>query len=216
MKLWQRLKGMRVTEQLAELFQTKGRDEQGAMLEALEHYVGEFRRVEREQRPSTGARAFATHEAMTVWIAQAVARPPGGAVVQCRRGCASCCRLLITVFPDEAALALDAAREAGLELDRDRLHRQAAARTVGAWRALSREDRTCVFLQGDECGIYEHRPSACRKYAVASPRELCDTDQHPGTEVAMVVSGMAEIITSAAVTVWGEAPFAAAVLKALA
>lgn len=214
MNLRKRLKGVRVTEQLAEQFERASPNYQVHMLGALEHYVGEFRRAD-EQQPTPGGRALGVHHVMTIWLEDAAAKPPGGHVVQCRRGCSSCCRLMITVFPDEALLAVFAARAAGVDIDRGRLERQAKARNVVEWRRLSREDRTCVFLRNDECSIYEHRPSSCRKYQVVTPAEHCDTDKHPGHKVGMAVSAMAEILASAAITAWGESLMAPALLRAL-
>lgn len=211
--LEKRLAGVRVTEQLAEQIRRASSRDFAQILEMLEFYLGQFRRADREQRPSPGGRAAGVHDALVMPIAQV--RPPAGHTVQCRRGCASCCRLMITVFPDEATLAVLFAESIGLVIDRERLERQAEADTLEKWRRLSREDRTCVFLRDEQCGIYEHRPSACHKYAVASPPEFCDNDRHPGHEVAMVVSAEAEAITSAAITVWGRSLFAPALLAAL-
>lgn len=209
------LKGVRVTEQLAEQIQRANPMLQAEIIGGLEHYVRELRRSEREQHPSVGGRAVGAYHAMTVWLEPANIRPPAGLTVQCRSGCASCCRLMITVFPDEAALAVLAARDAGIELDREKLQRQALAATVDEWRGLSREDRTCVFLRDEQCSIYEYRPAACRKYMVVTPPEFCDTDRHPGYEVGMLAVAMAEAIMSAAITVWGESKFAPALLAAM-
>src|SRR6185369_5054629 len=115
----------------------------------------------------------------------------------------------------EARLAILAADEAGLQVDRERLRRQAEARTTDEWGALSREDRTCVFLRDEQCAIYEHRPSACRKYMVATPPELCVTDRHPRQEVAVLACNAAEVITSAAITTWGWDPMAPALLRVI-
>lgn len=209
-KRLERLHGIKVTEQLAEQLRQANAPDRALMLDALEHYVGEFRRADREQHPSPGGRAACAHDTMTVWITQAVEHPPAGAAVQCKRGCAHCCRLLVSVMDDEAALALLAAEDVGLTIDRERLERQAAATTTEEWRQLPYEDRACVFLRGEECGIYEYRPSSCRKYMVASAPELCNTEERTGGEVTMLSSAMAEIIASAALTVWGWRPFAQA------
>ena len=215
MNLRKRLKGVRVTVQLAEQINRAPMAEKLGMLDALDHYRAEFKRGERTQRPSPGGLAAGAHDAMQTWIDDAVANPPAGRVASCQRGCAHCCRLLVSVFPDEATLAMIAADDVGLQVDRERLHRQAEARTTDEWGALSRDDRTCVFLRDEQCAIYEHRPSACRKYMVASPPELCDTDRHPGQEVAVLACNAAEVITSAAITTWGWEPLAAALLRVI-
>jgi Fe-S-cluster containining protein len=210
MNLEKRLRGVKITEQLAEQLRQAKAPDRALMLDTLEHNVREFRQAERKQHPSPGGRAAGAHDAMAVWIAQAIEHPPAGAAVQCKRGCAHCCRLLVSVLDDEAVLALLAAEDVGLTIDRERLERQAAATTKEEWGRLPYEDRACVFLRGEECGIYEYRPSSCRKYMVVSAPELCNTDQHPGEVVAILASAMAEIITSAALSVWGWRPLAQA------
>lgn len=212
----ERLRGVKVTEQLAEVYRRADDALRSELTDALEFYQAQFRRGEREQEVSPGGLAAGAHDAMTIWLEEAAANPPAGQTVQCRRGCAGCCRILVSVFPDEATLAVVFARHVGLEMDRAKLKRQAAASgSVKAWRRLSYEDRTCVFLRGEECGIYEHRPSACRKYMVVSPPERCDTRKYPGGETAMLSSNAAEVITSAAAIVWGWVPLPGAVLEAL-
>jgi Fe-S-cluster containining protein len=206
---------MKVTEQLAEQARQASQAMREHMLDALDHYYDQFKHADREQQPSPGGRAAGVHDAMTIWIDTMRANPPGSHTVQCRRGCASCCRLMVSVFPDEATLALIAAQDAGLELDRDLMRRQAVATNVDEWKRLPYADRACVFLRNEECAIYEHRPSSCRKYAVVTPPELCNTETHPGYQVGMAVSAMAEIITSAAISTWGFEGLAASMLKAL-
>lgn len=209
-----RLRGVKVSEQLAAQIRGASPEEFGQILDMLDHYVQAMQRANREQRPSPGGRAAGVHDAMTQPLANV--RLPAGRTVQCRSGCASCCRVLVTVFPDEATLALMAAADVGIEVDRERLARQAAAgHSVEKWRELSRADRTCVFLRDERCTVYEHRPGACRKYAVASSPEFCDVDRHPGHDVEVVAAVEAEVISSAAMTVYGQAPFAVALLAAL-
>jgi hypothetical protein len=214
-RLVDRLRGVKISEQLDAMIRRASPQAHAQLLAMLDYYLEQLRRAHREQQPSPGGRAAGVHDAMAQPLRNAWAKPPAGHTVQCRAGCASCCRLMITVFPDEAVLALFAAESVGVVPDRTRLERQATARTLREWNALSREDRTCVFLRDERCSIYEHRPSACRKYAVVSPPELCDTDLHPGHRVDMVVSAEAEIITSAAMTVWGRAPWPEALIAAL-
>lgn len=133
-----------------------------------------------------------------------------GPDVQCRKGCASCCRLQVDVTPHEAKLLWLIAKHDGLRVDEAKLERQAA----GPWDQLPIEDRRCVFLSAeDECRVYAHRPSACRKYLVKSLPDLCDMDEHPGGEVAIVFSLEAEIVSSAAMTVYGAEDMASMLLK---
>lgn len=102
------------------------------------------------------------------------------------------------------------ARAEGIEIDAEKLARQASV----PWDQLPIEDQRCLFLSADnECRVYEHRPGACRKYMVKSNPDLCDTTKHPGGEVAIVFSMEAEIISSAAMTVYGAGDMATMLLK---
>lgn len=207
----------RATIALAEQFRRSTDRDQRIIFDALEHYTDQFRRADVEQHPDPGGKAAGTHDAMAEWIRRTVKGQPARRPVSCRRGCSHCCRLQVDVFPDEAALALIAADAAGLAVDRERLRRQADADTLEQWSALPSSDRACVFLTAaGECGIYEHRPAACRKYMVATAPELCDTDANPGASVGVVVSTMAEVIASAAFDAWGRSHMAPALLAALA
>lgn len=128
--------------------------------------------------------------------------------VQCRKGCASCCHLNVDIFTQEAKLLLMLAREQGIEIDWERVERQAAKNSAN-WRELSIEDQACVFLAGDRtCRVYEHRPGACRKYLVATDPDLCDQNKYPGGDVGVVFDTQAEIVHSAAMTVFGAGPMA--------
>jgi Fe-S-cluster containining protein len=123
--------------------------------------------------------------------------------VTCRKGCAACCHTYVGIFPHEARLLREVAAEAGIEIDEARLARQ-AEKTEATWLELSPEDRRCVFLGDDRaCQVYEHRPNACRKYLVKSEPELCDVDKYRGGDVTVVYSLEAEIVHSAAMTVFG-------------
>jgi Fe-S-cluster containining protein len=88
--------------------------------------------------------------------------------VACRSGCAYCCHLRVSVRPHEA-LALAAALNDKPADERQRV-RAALGRNASRIRALSATEHMvaqlpCAFLDGDNrCGVYEHRPAACRRY----------------------------------------------------
>ncbi|HKX40906.1 MAG TPA: YkgJ family cysteine cluster protein [Burkholderiaceae bacterium] len=126
-----------------------------------------------------------------------------GPDIKCKRGCAACCHLSVDVSPQEAILLRVIAKDQGIPIDEARLDRQ-ASKSFDTWHELPVEDRRCVFLGEDNaCRVYEHRPGACRKYTVKSDPERCDMDKYPGGEVAIVFDVEAEIIQSAAMTVFG-------------
>jgi Fe-S-cluster containining protein len=133
---------------------------------------------------------------------QAMHSPEFAAQVQCRKGCAHCCYLPVDIYPQEAVLLRELARAVGIEIDEARLERQ-ATKNIDTWDELSPEDRRCVFLADDRsCSVYEHRPGPCRNYKVVSPPDQCDSIKHPGGDVKIVFNCDAELIQSAAMTVF--------------
>ena len=179
----------------------------------FEHWRNECTRLAPEPRESV---AFTVHEVIDERMALMLKATGHGPDVQCRKGCGACCHLQVDIFDREAELLLMMASEQGIEIDEAKLARQASKANTEAWNELSHEDRACVFLADDQsCRVHEHRPGACRKYLVKSPAELCDTSKHPGGEVAIVFDVEAEIVQSAAMTVYGAGSMAAKLLAAL-
>ncbi len=74
--------------------------------------------------------------------------------VHCSRCDALCCRLTVTVFPEDAVPAYLTSRDARGVL--------VMARDADGW---------CVALDGARmnCGIYATRPAICRKFTMAGP-----------------------------------------------
>lgn len=143
--------------------------------------------------------AYGIHGMVDEHIERLLEHDPNAHRVTCKRGCNACCFLHVHADRHEGELLASYAIEEGLELDVERMRRQ-AGRDDDTWRELAREDQRCVFndpATGD-CRAYEHRPTACRKYLVVSDPDLCDTERHPGGEVGQLISGMAETIASAA------------------
>jgi len=175
--------------------------------ECFEHWRSECQRI--GPNPPEVV-AHTVHAIIDERMQHMLATSVHGPDVQCRKGCASCCRLQVDVYAHEAELLHLIARVDGIEIDAEKLARQASM----PWHQLPIEDRRCLFLSADnECRVYEHRPGACRKYMVKSEPDLCDMDKHPGGEVAIVFSMEAEIISSAAMTVYGADNMAAMLLK---
>jgi Fe-S-cluster containining protein len=128
----------------------------------------------------------------------AVAMADSSKPISCAKGCDTCCRQLVPIAPVEARglqrlvesmpadrkeeiLArfernMGELRESGVfaELMDRRFWEKGVAREVGL-RYLGLNLR-CPFLEEGACGIYPHRPIACREYLVTSDPVYC---QHP-------------------------------------
>ena len=137
--------------------------------------------------------AFSWNEEIQREIDKALAS--GDAVISCRKGCAHCCYLEVDVSHEEA-LMLRELLDQGLNIDKDRLTKQAL---VKDWKKLDHKDRKCVFLDTDNsCSIHEFRPGSCRNHLVVSPPEDCDTLTKDGAQVQYVAITQADIPIMAA------------------
>jgi Fe-S-cluster containining protein len=171
-------------------------DEQGKEVAAqmLLHYDAAVQRA-LAQHPDRLGIAVGAHEATDRTMQALMARDPNAGQVKCRKGCAACCHIKVDVSRSEAQLLAACAADLGLPIDRERLRKQAAG-----YEGLAPEDRACVFLKDGACGVYEHRPGACRKMLVVTDPDLCDTVKHPGGKVGHLVSAEAEVIWSVLLT----------------
>jgi len=125
--------------------------------------------------------------------------------IKCGKGCSHCCHGPVEIWPQEAALLVEIAREAGIEMDKARLERQSQY-TADTWRQQPAADTACGFLGDDgACKVYEFRPNACRKLLVVTDPALCDAEKHPPDSVGRWFSWEAEIRESAALEVFGAA-----------
>ena len=142
------------------------------------------------------------------------ARGAGG--IKCRAGCGGCCSIPVSVSFSEAQMLVKAAVKQNIPLDEGKLYRQSQA--VGdpaKWREMSDEDRRCVFLsEENNCRVYEVRPAACRKYFSVTDPEFCNDKKYPGHPVGVWFSLRAEVIDSAAMTVFGAGHMAEQLIKA--
>jgi Fe-S-cluster containining protein len=135
--------------------------------------------------------------------------------IRCGKGCSHCCHGAVEIWPQEAALLVEAARAAGFDLDRERLERQ-SRHTVDTWQQQAAADRACVFLGSDgACRVYGSRPNACRKLLVMSDPALCDAAKHPPGSTERWFSWEAEMIEAAALETFGRALMPAALLSIL-
>lgn len=95
--------------------------------------------------------------------------------VGCRSG--DCCRQELRCLESEMDKLADLAIQKGVDLDK--LKNQALD-----W---DNSDKTCVFLENGQCGIYEDRPLVCRRHLVTSPRENCKAGCDKKTNVVYTV-----------------------------
>lgn len=186
--------------------------EQAYTAAAHHHYERQFTRA-RDDHVQPESIAAGIHDALDAKVVEHRATHPRASEIKCRRGCAHCCHVNVTITRPEAVLLHHAAREAGITLDRDKLERQARY-TVADWQQQPEADRACIFLDPmGSCKVYEHRPDACRKYLVLSEPEQCDVNAHPKGQVLNFVSIKAEIIASAAMVVFECGSMPAMLLK---
>jgi len=166
----------------------------------MDRYTEQFRAAGNQAAP---ALARGVHVAIDAVLERDRRKSATGGDIQCRKGCSHCCHVPVEVWPQEAALLIEAAREAGVEIDTARLERQARY-NMDTWRQQPAADRACVFLGDDgACKVYEFRPNACRKLLVTSDPALCDAEIHPAGSAERWFSWEAEILESAALEIFG-------------
>lgn len=159
--------------------------------------------------------AQSAHSAMDDVLQRDRRTIPGSENIQCGKGCSHCCREAVEIWPHEAALLVEVARDAGMKLDVARLVRQSRY-SVNTWRQQPVADRACGFLSNDgACTVYEYRPNACRKLLVVTDPALCDAEHSKPDSVARWFSWEAELMESAALEVFGAALMPGAVLAVL-
>jgi len=166
----------------------------------MDRYMGEFRAGGSDDAPSL---ARAVHARIQIVIESDREKSPESANIKCGKGCSHCCRGPVEIWPQEAALLIERAREMGVALDMARLERQ-SRQTLDTWVQQPAADTACVFLGSDgACTVYEFRPNACRKLLVVTDPALCDAQKHPSESVGRWFSWEAEILESAAQEVFG-------------
>ncbi len=143
--------------------------------------------------PAGEARARKLHELMDTAI-ESVAHIQ----VSCVKACAACCHFEVEVTQDEAALLAQIV-QSGYAIDPAHLKQQAERPPHSLeWQGGVIQDNRCVFLSSEDiCGVYESRPSACRRHSVVTPAQLCANTQ---AEPVSRNIPIAEIILSAAMS----------------
>lgn len=194
------------TEAYAQIFQNAGDRDRTVLGEMHLDYEAKVRwLVEQGTEPQNIAH---TLNGLVDESVATTLKTKNGRGVRCARGCASCCKINVSITREEAVLVLIAAENKRVAIDWDKVERQSAHR-LATWKDQSHADRRCVFLNDrEECSVYEHRPATCRKYMVASDPKNCNTSKHPGREVTIVAPIVGEAVVSAMLGVldWGSMP----------
>jgi Fe-S-cluster containining protein len=116
--------------------------------------------------------------------------------ISCRKGCAFCCKMNVDVTPIETQYIIDYCKLKGIPINKAYLQLQ--VRIPKAELAFDFTLSSCVFLSSENiCNIYEARPLACRKYAVVSPAERCNSIKYPHEKITCSINLDSEILTSA-------------------
>ncbi len=111
----------------------------------------------------------------------------------CKKGCASCCHLLIsTTFPEAVAVAEHVQTEPKFKLQKQRILKRLHEQVELLRASMARQDPmhyfraklACPFLDTSDqtCGIYKARPSSCRLHHAVSDPENCAPDSGKAVE----------------------------------
>ena len=202
------------TDEVKAAANRQARDERKAahLRRMMDRYSGQFRAAGNQDAPSV---AREVHIAIDSVLERDRMMSATSGDIRCGKGCSHCCHGPVEIWPQEAALLVENARDAGMELDKARLERQSRY-TADTWRQQPAADTACVFLGGDgACKVYSIRPNACRKLLVLTDPALCDAKKHPPESVGRWFSWEAEILESAALEVFGAALMPGSLLAAM-
>ncbi len=164
------------------------------MVNMLMHYIEEYKRAKKETDGISAAINF--HKLIDLEVAENMESEMGRGV-SCKNGCDSCCAMHVDATDDEADLLLTYINEKNIDIDKERLERQAEIGREN-WHRQPVGDWSCVFLDDltKNCKVYEHRPASCRKLLVLSDPELCDT-KNPHQRIQWFAQTEVEAIASA-------------------
>lgn len=116
----------------------------------------------------------------------------------CAAGCSACCHFEVEITSDEAMILAEIVQSKKHLIDHKSLLSQATREKKDPeWQRQPRHENRCVFLSPQqECGVYESRPSSCRRLLVTTaPSECSDENGSP----VFVAIPMAEVVLSAAI-----------------
>ena len=203
-------KEIQISESLGGLIKQMDGEQVAHVKEMFSFYMEQFSQLKATTNSESISSAIhdTVQQAINEQIAQAD-RP-----ISCSRGCNFCCYQRVDISDDEAILLLAYSKEIGFEIDFEKLERQAKAKDDKEFMALRPRHKRCVFLNKEgDCGVYEHRPSVCRKYVVVSPAEDCDTVKYPNGRIEKLVDLEAEVLTSSSLNYTESGSLAEMILK---
>lgn len=170
------------------------------IIKGLDYYTAQYKKAKKSADAISVSIGFNNH--MQKSINKALSSSQGKEVT-CTKGCGFCCYLVVTITKDEALTLLQNAEEESIQIDFDRLEKQASFGEDN-WDKLPFADRKCVFLDDKGvCNSYEYRPASCRKQMVISHPSLCSTEINPGGNTISFLDIEAEMMTSG---VWNAVP----------
>ena len=112
--------------------------------------------------------------------------------VQCKKGCANCCRINVDISDDEAELIGDYLKEKPELVDMERLELQKDWKEDDYIKSFQGDKGVCPLLQEDKtCGIYPVRPVACRVFLVKSDPKYCDPRAGRNPEILFNINNYA-------------------------
>jgi Fe-S-cluster containining protein len=160
-------------------------------MKAADHYKRELLKT-----PDVSARVLTAHDGADQIMEHHLKTQSLEKKITCRRGCAECCRMFVAVTPSEAKLMLRTIKARNIEVDWEKLSRQAGKKEDDFYNDVMGDDNKCVFLDDkSSCKIYKLRPMSCRNHLVASPKELCSMES--SNKVKKVFSPEVEALTFA-------------------
>lgn len=160
------------SDSLGQILKTFDPDQKQLVGEMFKHWTSEYLRGLEENDPISVIYSF--HCLIDEHIQQKFDADPESKDITCKKGCYYCCQQNVDASIHEALLLLHIMEEESIEIDMDKLKRQ-AKHNVETWHDQPLEDWDCIFLKDGCCAVYEHRPASCRKYFVSSIPKLCDT-----------------------------------------
>lgn len=127
--------------------------------------------------------------------------------MSCRKGCAACCHINVTITLEEAAVIAAYCAENDIPINQAYMQEQVK---LSEYHLARSAISACAFLKDKECSIYEVRPMSCRKHFVQSHPLYCDLKLvgnheteiffHPAVEIFMAA------VLSASITQTGRLP----------
>lgn len=204
-------KNIEISDSLGGLMKQMDGQQIQVVQEMFSHYMGQYAELRVENNAESVSSAI--HDLVDQAMNELEAQHPNE-TVSCKSGCSFCCYQRVDISDDEATLLLAYSKEIGFEIDFDKLKKQSETKDEKDFMGLRPRHRRCVFLNKEnECGVYEHRPSACRKLVVISDPKLCDTIANKGAEVGRLVSLEAEVVTSSSLNCTESGSMAEMILK---